>query len=130
MATCRHHRETGGRGLRRARRGHILVAVGGSPSGKRNATPVKVTVTNRAYWRELAPQLAQLLRGAAEAGTSATAGDPTVLPPDPERLLTHREPGCWSAEPRALAEVLVIAATGERAVGVGVPSGATRRRLR
>jgi excisionase family DNA binding protein len=70
--------------------------------------PVEVQVANPAYWFERAPQLAQILGGAAAAAPS-TIGDPTGKPPDPQAIFRIADPAYWSAQLAGLREALALA---------------------
>jgi excisionase family DNA binding protein len=81
------------------------------------AMAVEVTVANPAYWLGKPFDLAQLLRGAHERGGQSTIGDPTGIPPDPDRLLVIADPGFWSDLPNEVAEIIAIATFGDEASG-------------
>jgi excisionase family DNA binding protein len=76
---------------------------------------VEVRVTNPVYCSHRAPELAQLLRQAGEAGEPSSVPDPKDLAPDPERTLTIADPAYWAENPGELAEMLSLA--GQAAAG-------------
>jgi hypothetical protein len=74
--------------------------------------PLEVIVLNPAYWAGRAPQLAQLLKGAAERGAAGPIGDPLGVAPNPETMLTVADPMYWSANFAELQDVLADATGG------------------
>jgi excisionase family DNA binding protein len=87
----------------------MLLVADGNRRKVHRAMTVEVTVTNPAYWSDRAPQLAQLLRSAGDAGPRVI-GDPTGKPADPDHLLAIVDPAYWSDRRRELTEVLTLAA--------------------
>jgi excisionase family DNA binding protein len=69
-------------------------------------TPQEVIVNSPAYWTDRVPQLALLLRSAAERHSSGPIGDPTGIAPNPDTILTVADPAYWASQVAELQDVL------------------------
>ena len=77
----------------------------------------EVTVNNPTYWVDRAPQLAVLLRGAAEREASGPIGDPTGIAPHPDTIFTVADPMYWASQLAELQDALSDAAGRAPAAG-------------